>query len=222
MGTLYLVRHGQASFGADDYDVLSPLGHRQARRLGDYWRDKGLVFEAVYTGTLRRHLETFAGIAAGLKAVPAAEERPALNEYDAAAVVATVHSDPLPPARTPEQYRHHFRLLREGLARWMDGSAQPAGMPTFKDFSAGIAAVLEEVRTRHTGNVLVASSGGPIATAVGQVLGTPAATTIELNLRIRNCAVTELVFTPRRHTLLTFNTLPHLDADEHRDWHTFA
>lgn len=222
MGTLYLVRHGQASFGTDDYDVLSPLGHRQARRLGDYWRGKGLVFEAAYTGTLRRHRETFAGIAAGLEAVPVAEERPALNEYDAAAVVATVHPDPLPPAHTPEQYRHHFRLLREGLARWMDGSAQPAGMPAFKDFSAGIAAVLEEVRTRHTGNVLVASSGGPIATAVGQVLGTPAATTIELNLRIRNCAVTELVFTPRRHTLLTFNTLPHLDADEHRDWHTFA
>ena len=220
MGTLYLVRHGQASFGADDYDVLSPLGHRQARRLGDYWREKGLAFEAAYTGTLRRHRETFAGIAAGLEA--GALERPALNEYDAAAVVATVHPDPLPPAHTPEQYRHHFRLLRDGLARWMDGTARPAGMPAFADFSAGIAGVLEEVRTRHTGNVLVVSSGGPIATAVGQVLGTPAATTVELNLRIRNCAVTELVFTPRRLTLLTFNTLPHLDADEHRDWHTFA
>ena len=34
MGTLYLVRHGQASFGADDYDQLSPLGHQQALRLG--------------------------------------------------------------------------------------------------------------------------------------------------------------------------------------------
>ena len=222
MGTLYLVRHGQASFGADDYDVLSPLGHRQARRLGDYWREKGLVFEAAYTGTLRRHRETFAGIAAGLGAALVAQERPALNEYDSAAVVATVHPDPLPPALTPEQYRHHFRLLRDGLARWMDGSAQPVGMPAFADFAAGIAAVLDEVRTRHTGNVLVASSGGPIATAVGQVLGTPAATTVELNLRIRNSAVTELVFTPKRHMLLTFNTLPHLDADAHRDWHTFA
>ncbi len=26
MGHLYLVRHGQASFGADDYDQLSDLG----------------------------------------------------------------------------------------------------------------------------------------------------------------------------------------------------
>ena len=29
MGILYLVRHGQASFGEADYDRLSPLGHRQ-------------------------------------------------------------------------------------------------------------------------------------------------------------------------------------------------
>ena len=44
MGTLYLVRHGQASFGADDYDKLSDLGHRQCVRLGEYFRDKGVRF----------------------------------------------------------------------------------------------------------------------------------------------------------------------------------
>ena len=44
MGTLYLVRHGQASFGAADYDNLSELGHRQAVRLGEYWRERGMKF----------------------------------------------------------------------------------------------------------------------------------------------------------------------------------
>ena len=63
MGTLYLVRHGQASFGADDYDVLSPRGHQQAVRLGEYWRARGMAFDAVMTGTLRRHTETLDGIA---------------------------------------------------------------------------------------------------------------------------------------------------------------
>ena len=46
MGTLYLVRHGQASFGADNYDQLSPMGHRQALRLGEFWRERGMVFDA--------------------------------------------------------------------------------------------------------------------------------------------------------------------------------
>ena len=72
------------------------------------------------------------------------------------------------------------------------------------------------------GQVLLVSSGGPIAAAVGQVLGMTPAATIELNMRIRNSAITEFVFTPKRHALLTFNTLPHLDSAEHADWITYA
>ena len=62
MGTLYLVRHGQASFGADDYDVLSPLGQRQSARLGEYFNSKGVRFDAALTGTLNRQVQTFSGI----------------------------------------------------------------------------------------------------------------------------------------------------------------
>ncbi|NDC62316.1 MAG: histidine phosphatase family protein, partial [Betaproteobacteria bacterium] len=66
MGTLYLVRHGQASFGADDYDQLSELGQRQSRRLGAYFRERGLTFEAVITGSLKRQQQTWLGIQEGL------------------------------------------------------------------------------------------------------------------------------------------------------------
>jgi hypothetical protein len=57
---------------------------------------------------------------------------------------------------------------------------------------------------------------------VGQVLGTTPATTVELNMRLRNSAVTEFVFNPKRHMLLSYNTLPHLEADEHADWVTYT
>ncbi|MCH1491392.1 MAG: histidine phosphatase family protein, partial [Luminiphilus sp.] len=30
MASIYLIRHGQASFGSDNYDQLSPVGQRQA------------------------------------------------------------------------------------------------------------------------------------------------------------------------------------------------
>jgi broad specificity phosphatase PhoE len=69
---------------------------------------------------------------------------------------------------------------------------------------------------------LLVSSGGPISTAVGHILGTSPETTIELNLRIRNTAVTEFHFTPKRHMLVTYNTLPQLDSPEYADWVTFA
>ena len=223
MGTLYLVRHGQASFGADDYDQLSPLGQQQSVRLGEYFAAKGLRFDAALMGTLRRHAQTFAGICQGAGTALEALPWPGLNEYDSAAVIRAIHPAPLPRPDTPEAYRHHFRLLRDGLTQWMNGVVSPQGMPAYDAFVQGITSALEHVRkNHHGGNVLLVSSGGPISTAVGHVLGTSPETTIELNLRIRNSSVTEFAFTPRRHMLVTYNTLPHLDAPEYRDWVTFA
>ncbi len=225
MSTLHLVRHGQASFGADDYDRLSDLGWRQSRRLGEYWRDKRQQFDRVIVGTLRRHNETWQGIAEGLGIAPddlPLMQTPSLNEYDSQAVIATVHPEPLPKADTPELYRHHFRLLREGLRRWMQGQAQPAGMPSYADFRAGIARVLDDISAQSAGRVLVVSSGGPIATAVSHVLGTSAESTIELNFHIRNSAVSELSHHPKGQRLISYNTLYHLDGEAHRDWITFT
>ena len=222
MGTLYLVRHGQASFGAEDYDQLSDLGQRQAVRLGEYFRQKGLVFDAVLVGTLRRHAQTWAGIAEGAGLAHTPLLWPGLNEYDAEAVVKTIHPMPLAKPDTPELYRNHFRLLRDGLTQWMNGVVSPHGMPDYETFRHGVVSALDHVRTLHSGNVLIVSSGGPISTAVGHVLGTTPETTIELNLRIRNSAVTEFAFTPKRHMLLTFNTLPHLDDAAYAGWVTSA
>jgi broad specificity phosphatase PhoE len=222
MGNLYLVRHGQASFGADDYDVLSEIGYRQSVRLGEYFKHKGLTFETAFTGTLQRQLKTFTGICEGMGVSLEAQQCSGLNEYDSEAVIGAIHPHKLEKPTSPEMYRGHFRLLRDGLTQWMAGVVSPRGMPSYADFVSGITDVLEQVRKNCHGNVLLVSSGGPISTAVGQVLGTPPETTIELNLRIRNSALTEFVFTPKRHMLVTFNTLPHLEAAEHQAWITYS
>ena len=222
MGTLYLVRHGQASFGAADYDQLSELGTRQCHALGQWFAGRGITFEAVLRGTLKRHAQSLAGIAAGYGELPPALDWPGLNEYDSDALLRTVHEGPLAVPTSPGMYRAHFRLLREALARWMAGQTHPAGMPTWAHFTAGVASALDHVRTTHERDVLLVSSGGPIATAVHQVLGTPPATMIELNMRIRNSALTEFAFTPKRHMLQSYNHLPHLDGAERRDWVTYS
>ncbi len=222
MGTLYLVRHGQASFGAQDYDQLSPLGLQQSLRLGEYFRQKGLSFDAVLTGTLRRHLQTYAAIREGAGFDLEALAWPGLNEFDSAAVIATIHPHQLEKPDTPELYRHHFRLLRDGLTQWMNGVVSPKGMPSYREFRFGVTSALDHIRRNFDGNVLVVSSGGPIATAIGHVLGTTPETTIELNMRIRNSAITEFAFSPKRHALVTFNTLPHLEHADHASWITHA
>lgn len=226
MGTLYLVRHGQASLGAADYDQLSPLGLKQSQQLGRYFQQQGLQFEAVMTGTLRRHAQTLDGILTGMDGTSAPQTVvtwPGLNEYHSEALIACVpRTTPLPEPTTPEGIKQHFRVLRDGLKLWMLGEASPADMPCWADFQAGVISALDHVRTHYQGNVLLVSSGGPISTALSHVLNTPVATTIDLNMRIRNSAVSELSFTPSRHLLMTFNAVAHLNHPEHADWMTFA
>jgi broad specificity phosphatase PhoE len=222
MGTLLLVRHGQASFGSEDYDRLSELGARQCAELGRWLHARGRRFEGVLRGTLRRHAESLDAIASTLPGLPPATEWPGLNEYDSEAVLRSVFGGELAPPRDAESYRQHFRLLREGLLAWMEGRVAPRGMPSWPEFVAGVAGALDLVRERYAGDVLLVSSGGPISTAVAHVLAAPPASVIELNLRIRNSAITEFAFTPKRHMLASFNHTPHLDHPERVDWVTYT
>lgn len=222
MGTLYLVRHGQASFGAADYDQLSALGRRQCVRLGTHWRERGLQFDAALCGTLKRHAQSFDGIAEGLGALPPVQHDTGLNEYDGEAIVRAIHPGPFEAPTTPELVKQHFRLLRQGLAAWMAGQTQPHAMPRHADFVAGVASALDRVRAATHANVLLVSSGGPIATAMGLVLGLAPEAVIDLNMRIRNSAVTEFSFTPRRHALVSFNSVAHLEGPAHAGWITYA
>lgn len=226
MGTLYLVRHGQASFGAENYDQLSELGHRQSHRLGEYLASRGLQFSATIRGSLKRQADTLTGIQKGMGegASIANQETvwPGLNEYDSHAVIAAIHPMPLPKPDTPALYRQHFRILRDGLTQWMAGVTSPHGMPSYVEFVEGVASALAHVRKNTDGNVLMVSSGGPISTAVGHVLGCPAESTIELNMRIRNTAVSEFNFNPKRMSLISFNNLPHLDGSDYVNWITHA
>lgn len=222
MGILYLVRHGQASFGADDYDQLSELGVRQSLQLGRYFASRGITFDQAVTGTLRRQEQTLSYISEGLDQAIDADRWPGLNEYHSEAVIAAVHPQPLDRTPSPENYRHHFRLLRSGLMQWMLGQVQPKGMPSWQVFTQQVVEVLDQIRQTEHERVLLVSSGGPIACAIGHLLQTPPEATIELNMRLRNSAVTEFTFTAKRYALQTFNTLSHLDAPEFAQWITHA
>jgi broad specificity phosphatase PhoE len=222
MGILTLVRHGQASFGAADYDCLSERGQRQCRLLGEYWRQRKQGFSAVLRGSLTRHAQSFAAIQEGLGKLPEPLVWPGLNEYDSEAVIRAHHAGELHRPRNAEEVKQYFRLLREGLRAWMAGSTQPVGMPSYADFSAGVASALAHVREHCEGPVLIVSSGGPISTAVAQVLGAPQEAAIEMNLQLRNSALTEFVFSAKKHSLQSFNHLPHLDTAGLRELVTYA
>ncbi len=231
MGTIYLVRHGQAAFGTDHYDRLTDLGLTQARLLGGYFARRNIRFDAVFTGTLRRQAETAHGIFAGypeLGTPPLQETVAGLDEYKPEAIMMALTGTFPAPAlaaarRDPIIVREHFRVLREALLAWAEDRTQPEGMPVWQAFQDGAVTALVEARRRFPdGNVLIVSSGGPIAAIVAAALNAPPATAVELNLRIRNSSLTEFAATPRRHNLISFNGLPHLDTNPDPALMTYA
>lgn len=217
---IYLVRHGQAAFGTEHYDRLTDLGIAQARLLGNYFGRRQIRFDAVFTGTLRRQTETAQGISEGHEfgAQPQHETFPGLDEYKPEAIIMALTGNFPTPAlaaarRDPLVVREHFWVLREALLAWAEDRTQPEGMPVWQAFQDGAVAAMVEARQRFAdGNVLIVSSGGPIAAIVAATLNAPPATAVELNMRIRNSALTEFATTPRRHSLVSFNGLPHLDT----------
>jgi broad specificity phosphatase PhoE len=223
MGVIYVVRHGQAAFGTENYDQLTEIGFAQTRALGAYFAKRKIHFDAVFTGTLRRQIETADAILESHPELSASAREiiPGLDEYKPEAILTALTGEsPVMTAagaarRDPVVVREHFRLLREALLAWAEDRTRPVDMMPFAEFQNGAVGALIEARQRFPdGHVLVVSSGGAIGAMVAQVLNAPAATAVELNLRIRNSSLTEFASTPRRHHLVSFNGLPHLDTGD--------
>jgi broad specificity phosphatase PhoE len=224
LAELFLVRHAQASFGTDDYDRLSELGHTQSRWLGEHFAARGIAFDRTLTGTLRRHRETLAGMRAGGLQAPEADEHPGLDEYEAEALLAAwlALSGANPPERGADR-REHFRMLREALSAWVDGTLPAPGHRSFIEFVTGAQAALEQARSdRSRRRVLLVSSGGPIATLISAVLGSNLGAMVNLNLQMRNTGFSEFRFNDRVIHCVSFNNIPHLDSVERRSSITYS
>ena len=216
MAELVLVRHGQASFGADDYDKLSELGWRQSRWLGEYFAERGAAFDRVVRGSLRRHTETLAGIAEGMgRALDWAEDA-RLNEYDSHALLRSHLGGKAMPKG--DDRREHFRILRDAMYAWTDGTLEgkPGGAPfePFGEFRGRVLGALADLRGGAAKRVLVVSSGGPISTILADVLGMPQRGVVDLNLQTRNTGISELQSGAKRIHCVSFNNVPHLDRPD--------
>lgn len=220
MAELVLVRHAQASFGADDYDRLSELGWRQSRWLGEHFAERKLAFDRVVRGTLRRHAETVKGIEEGMGKRLSAIEDGGLNEYQAD-VLLRAHTGKTEFQKEGDR-REHFRVLREALYAWTDGNLAVETDHRFDAFRKRVLGALEQVRSVQWQRVLVVSSGGPISTILAEVLKMPARGVVDLNLRARNTGISEFHFNARAIHCVSFNAVPHLDRPDRPDTITYS
>lgn len=224
MAELYLVRHGQASFGAQDYDQLSTLGEQQCVWLGEYFAQQGIDFDRVICGGQRRHIQSVDAISKGLgKPMAVRSQIAGLNEYDFKALLsAASRAQPEIAALAAGSMKENFLALRQALTLWSAGRL-PGPLPeTWAQFQQRVADARAAIQKMSEPRLLVVSSGGPISTFLQQILGGPAACAIALNLQILNCSVSRCFFNSDVFHLASFNATPQLDAPERQSCRTYG
>jgi len=224
MAELYLVRHGQASLGADDYDQLSDVGEQQGVWLGEYFAQRDIRFDRVMTGTLRRHAQTADAIRRGFDTLPTETGiHPGLDEYDFHALFRALGEQHAALAeRATHSPRDFFKALREVLHLWTEGALDGRAPETWQAFQQRVADARAAIQQGSGQRVLVVSSGGVIAALTQQVLQAPAATAIALNMQIRNSSVSHYFFNRDTLHLSSFNGIGHLDDPQRRAFQTYG
>jgi broad specificity phosphatase PhoE len=235
MSTLFLVRHAQASFMAADYDVLSDLGHEQAKQLGRRWAALGIELDAVYCGPRRRqrHTAEIVGEVLMEAGLPWPEPRvlDSLDEYHAEPMLRrfvpeVAEKDPeirrmletLTGATThAERARHFEHLFQAMMRRWARGAFGAPDVESWDAFRQRAHAALTHLTEaeRRGARVAAFSSGGAIGTAIGTIVGAQDETMLDLGWTLNNCSVCEVLFSPGRRSLGRYNDIAHLNDPTH-------
>ncbi len=227
MSLLCLVRHGQASADSDDYDLLSPIGEEQSHALGAHWATTGRSFDRVYVGPLRRHRQTYQAVAEEFRDHgldwPEPTPLPELDEHHGPEVIAH-HKAALyreaglvdpdhDRVDRQERIRRYLTIYQLGTRRWIHGNLKtPSEQVSWADFRAVIATGIDRMTEASASGQRIAAftSGGATAAIIGLVLGLCDDRILDLSWRVRNGALTEILFSEERLTLDSFNATPHL------------
>jgi len=215
MPTVLLVRHGQASFGAAVYDVLSERGRRQAEIVAASLAERGYTPARLCSGTLRRQHETAAAFLA--LGAPELEVDPRWNEFDPDDVL-THHSESTlriegDGAGETLTNRGFQAALEPALAEWVAHAERSPTSQTWPQFSgAGPAALTELTADLGSGETaVIVTSGGAIAAVVGALLGAPAEVFAGLNRTLVNAGVTKLAIGSSGTNVVSVNDHSHLE-----------
>lgn len=212
MPTIYVLRHGQASFGQADYDVLSPTGELQSKLLGEELRRRGLRPDQVWSGTLRRQRATAAACLAVAEFDVPCREDPRWNEYDHLGLV----QERMLESGLPQSPVEFQRLLEDALHAWISSGTDGDG--TWRNFCDSACAALAELFADlgRGGTALVFTSGGIIAAIATQVLGLPPEGFLAINRVTVNAGITKLVHGRSGTTLVSLNEHGHFEG-QHRE-----
>ncbi len=218
MAAISLVRHGQASLGAEDYDQLSDLGKTQARHLGQWLVQGGHSLDRVVTGSLKRHKQT-AETCAACFASPASEclVDSGFDEFDHREVLVR-HSPEFEDRKAIGKFltakgdpeRAFQAIFVDAVRRWTDGNHDDDYRESWTAFKARCIAAFDRLLALPEKPTWVFTSGGTISVLCQHILEVPDRRVLDLNWALVNTGVTTLSGHAKTATLQSFNVIAHL------------
>jgi broad specificity phosphatase PhoE len=215
MPTVLLVRHGQASFGSDDYDVLSETGHQQAEVVAASLAERGYRPTRLIAGTLRRQRETAAAFTT--LGGPVLEIEPRWDEFDSEDILRH-HSDLSVRLEGHEGEPLSNRAFQETLeaaqTQWVEHADASPATQTWPQFSAASPAALADLaaQLRSGETAIVVTSGGAISALLCHLWSAPPTLFPALNRVTINASVTKLAVGSSATNVISFNDHSHLEA----------
>jgi len=227
MSEIYLFRHGQASFGEDNYDKLSPNGVRQSQILARHLAQTGKSFDALYFGEMERQQKTAQEFidyySKNIHSIPRPKICDAFNEYDSFAVwqalVPELTQEDPSIARDVDDsagdQKSFQKVFAKVMKRWISGSYHASGIPHWNDFKQRVRQGLADLIARHGARkqIAVFTSGGPISVAVQAALELSDPKTLEVSWQLMNASITRIKYNSRGVMLAVFNDVTHLELE---------
>jgi broad specificity phosphatase PhoE len=229
------VRHAQASFLAENYDVLSPVGEAQSRLLGKYWAARNLRFDRVCAGPRVRHIDTVKLVREAYElgglGFPEVQIISEFDEYPAEAVmkrglplllevdprVRDLHAAFMRSAQPDEQRARFQRLFEVVVAEWADGALPLDDVETWREFCSRVNAGFDQFLSagNRAERTAIFTSGGPTAVALQRALAISPQQTLQASWMVRNSSWSEFLYSGRRFSLSSFNAHGHITEPSH-------
>jgi broad specificity phosphatase PhoE len=220
MGALFLIRHGQASYGEVDYDRLSTKGEQQARHVGE-WMAKAKL-DALYAGPMKRQQQTATISGGTFETLAALAEYPAFEMLHHMIPRLVAEDEKFAQLRnepTPRLLDDAFHTI---LGKWSRDEWYVDDVERVGQFVARVRGGLDRViRAAGSGaRIGCVTSAGPIGVAVGLAFGIPDERMVRTSVVVRNASITEFRFRsqnfdwqPDQLSLVTFNVTAHLPPE---------
>lgn len=224
MGAVYLIRHGQASFGSSNYDQLSDTGMEQARVLGAALHNR-LMPDAVFRGSMLRHEQTADGALGAMDSLCVQQIDEGYNEYaheDIIVKLRPMYANKLlmkaDLAKTLNPRKAFQNVLTEAMARWMSGEHDADYDETWPQFQRRCNEALAQTiaASGPSKTVLVFTSGGVISAIAQQLLGLSDEATLKLQWTLANAAITKVIYSAKtgQKYLSSLNEHVHFEGDQ--------